>query len=512
MTEARQLSPLSTLGVAAAVLLTVAVVFWPTFASMVEVWGQSDTFSYGYLVLPMAFWSLWQTARRLGPADWQPSWLGGMAMVPAAGAWFVGEAVGVQALAQYGMVGMFIAGCWTILGNAIAYRLRFGLGFALFAVPVGEFMIPWLMDVTADFTVAAVHMTGIPVYRTERFFTLPSGNFEVVEACSGIRFLIVTLVLATWYAQQTFTRLWHKIAFVAMAGVVMNVANGIRAFIIVLMVHYSEGRLAVGYDHIVYGWVVFILGLIVIVQLGKLFRGASPTPGPLGGSLRLSRTSGVAAAVVGVGLVIGGVRFADASIDRNAGSATLAELRAPVPASGWTGPAATAIEYAPAYSGATQALAVRYQYAQGAVEVHKFKYNASQEIVRFDNQLYDARDWRLIEAGTARVTLATGQTVSLIRRVIERDGQRLQVLSWFDIGGRVTASPIRAKWYRALRSVLGGEGSDVMFAVVAPTREGADNEPPLAFVEAHFDALRHCARSQSESAQCSGRDATHARR
>lgn len=506
------LSPTIVVAVAAALLAAVAAVFWPTFQGMVAIWGQSDTFSYGYLVLPMAFWSLWQSSQRLGDVDWRPSLLGLLAVLPAAGAWYVGEAVGVQAVAQYGMVGFFIAGCWAILGNAAAWRLRFGLLFTLFAVPIGEFLIPWLMDVTADFTVAAVHLTGIPVYRTERFFMLPSGNFEVVEACSGIRFLIVTMVLATWYAQQTYVSIWRKLAFIAMAGVIMNIANGIRAFIIVLLVHYSEGRIGVGYDHIVYGWVVFIISLLIIVKLGGLFREADFRQAPLGGSLRLANTGGVAGAVVVVLAALIGVRTGEAMMTASMTGQPLGDLRMPAPASGWSGPNAVQLGFAPAYQTPDQSEAARYTGAGGEVEVHQFKYSVESEIIRYDNRLFDGDDFRLISSDEREIELGDAGRLRLQRRVIERDGERLIMLSWFDIGGRLTHSRIEAKLYSALRSVVGGRPSDLMTAVVKVTDDAHDDALLADFVRAHFESLHQCARVQSQAAQCVDVATSQARR
>ncbi|MEL6949416.1 MAG: exosortase A [Pseudomonadota bacterium] len=512
MAEDRVLSPTIVVAVAAALLAAVAAVFWPTFRGMVAIWGQSDTFSYGYLVLPMAFWSLWQSAQRLGDIAWRPSWLGILAVFPSAGAWYVGEAVGVQAVAQYGMVGLFIAGCWAILGNAAAWRLRFGLLFTLFAVPIGEFMIPWLMDVTADFTVAAVHLTGIPVYRTERFFMLPSGNFEVVEACSGIRFLIVTMVLATWYAQQTYVSIWRKLAFIAMAGVVMNIANGVRAFIIVLLVHYSEGAIGVGYDHIVYGWVVFIISLLLIVKLGSLFRESEVRQAPLGGALRLGNARGVAGAAAVVLAALVGVRTGEAMMTASMTGKPLGDLRMPAAASGWSGPDEIQLAFAPAYQAPDQAQAARYSGVGGAVEVHQFKYSVESEIIRYDNRLFDGDDFRLISSDEREIELADASRLRLQRRVIERDGERLLMLSWFDIGGRLTNSRIEAKLYSALRSVIGGRPSDLMTAVVKVTDDAHDDALLADYVRAHFETLRECARIQSQVTSCADEAASQARR
>ena len=76
------------------------------------------------------------------------------------------------------------------MGTAMLRALAFPLSFMFFAIPFGEFLMPQLIDWTADFTIAALRLTGIPVYREANSFVIPSGHWSVVEACSGIRYLI----------------------------------------------------------------------------------------------------------------------------------------------------------------------------------------------------------------------------------------------------------------------------------------------------------------------------------
>ena len=56
-------------------------------------------------------------------------------------------------------------------------------------MPFGEFALPQMMEWTANFTVLALRLSGIPVFREGLQFVIPSGNWSVVEACSGVRYL-----------------------------------------------------------------------------------------------------------------------------------------------------------------------------------------------------------------------------------------------------------------------------------------------------------------------------------
>ena len=86
------------------------------------------------------------------------------------------------------------------MGLEVARTIAFPLAFTLMAVPIGEFLLPNLMNQTADFTVAALRLTGVPVYREGLYFTVPTGRWSVVEACSGLRYLIASLTLGLLFA------------------------------------------------------------------------------------------------------------------------------------------------------------------------------------------------------------------------------------------------------------------------------------------------------------------------
>ena len=158
------------------------------------------------------------------------------------------------------------------LGTRLAGLLAFPLGFLLFAVPVGEGLIYPMMNFTADFTVAMLRATGIPVFRDGTFFSIPTGDWSVVEACSGVRYLIASVTLGALYAYLTYTKLWKRLLFCLFAIAVPVLANGLRAYMIVMIGHLSGMNYAVGVDHLLYGWVFFGMVITVMFFVGSFWR------------------------------------------------------------------------------------------------------------------------------------------------------------------------------------------------------------------------------------------------
>ena len=54
---------LRALGLVVLCVLVVMGVFAKTFVEMVRIWGQSETYSHGYLVFPIFAYLVWQTQR-----------------------------------------------------------------------------------------------------------------------------------------------------------------------------------------------------------------------------------------------------------------------------------------------------------------------------------------------------------------------------------------------------------------------------------------------------------------
>ena len=267
-------------GMTAGILLLLIAGFWPTLYSMIEIWDRSETYTHGYLIFPISAWLIWRKRAELARIRPYPD-LRGLSLLAAAGAaWLLADAGSVNVVAQYAVIAMLIAAVWALLGWTFVRAAFFPLMFLLFAVPVGEFLIQPLMGVTADFAVTLLQVTGIPVYREGTFFSIPSGDWSVVEACSGLRYLIASITLGSLYAYLTYRSWGRRFVFAVLSGIVPIFANGIRAYMIVMIGHLAGMKYAVGVDHLIYGWVFFGVVMLLLFWIGSFWReDDQPEPG-----------------------------------------------------------------------------------------------------------------------------------------------------------------------------------------------------------------------------------------
>ena len=245
------------------VLVGLFVVFFDTAHTIVSIWNNYETFTHGYIILPICLWLVWQQRGVLAGITPRPSWIGLLALTGIVFIWLLGSLSGAQVVKQYALAAMIPATVLALLGWMVVRILRFPLLFLLLAVPFGDALIDPLMNQTADFTVAALQLTGIPVFREGNTLTIPTGVWSVVEACSGVRYLIASLTLGIIYAYLTYRTTWRQILFILAAIIVPIFANGMRAYMIVMIGHLSNMEYAVGVDHLIYGWIFF--GLVMLI-------------------------------------------------------------------------------------------------------------------------------------------------------------------------------------------------------------------------------------------------------
>jgi exosortase A len=264
--------PVAAFAIVALLLAASIAIFLPTAQSMASIWSRSGTFAHGWLVLPATLWFVWQRRDALTTMPLRPWWPALLGVTAGGAIWLLAELSSSQSPEYFGLVIMAVSAVVAVTGLAWARILAFPLAFLLFAVPFGDALIPVLIDLTADFTVAALQLSGVPVYREGNDFTIPSGRWSVVEACSGVRYLLASLMAGTLYAWVIYRSARRRALFVAASIIVPIVANWFRAYLIVMLGHLSNNQLATGFDHLVYGWVFFGAVMLPMFAIGARWR------------------------------------------------------------------------------------------------------------------------------------------------------------------------------------------------------------------------------------------------
>ncbi len=256
------------------IALSCICIFYSSWESLVSIWLRSDTYAHGLIVFPVSIWLVWRNkpchAGILNPQS--RSWLGLLFLISNGLLWLMASIIDVLVIQQYALIGILVGSLWFWLGNKASQSILFPLVFLYLMVPVGENFLPGLMILTADISVALLKLTGITVYREGLYIFLTSGDWQVVEACSGLRYLIATITLGIVYAYITYTKFYKRLIFSLLSVLIPLISNGVRAYIIIMIGHFSNMELAVGVDHLIYGAVFFGIIIFAMFYVGSFWK------------------------------------------------------------------------------------------------------------------------------------------------------------------------------------------------------------------------------------------------
>jgi exosortase A len=475
-----------------AVLLPL-LAYFGTAASIVAIWERSATFAHGFVIVPISLWLAWRRRELLLRLPVQPYWPALAALALCGAAWMLASLSDVLIVRQYALAAMIPLTVLAVCGVAFARALTFPLAFLLLGVPVGENLIDPLIQVTAGFTVEALRLTGIPVLREGNNFSIPSGDWSVVEACSGLRYLISSITLGCLYAYLTYRSTLRRVLFTLVSLVLPVAANGVRAYLIVMIGHWSNMTMAVGVDHLIYGWVFFGLVMLLLFWIGSFWR-EDAAPDSLQEQDAMATRSAspprVALAALCVAAVIGAWPAYAWHMERSNAVPPPVDLSA-LQQIERSAPAFTVWQpdFAPASASA------RHFYQAGDTPVGllvlSYRDGAPGKLVSSTNKLTGQRSgWH--ETGVAlRAEVFAGRSIMLRETTLTGPDGRYVVWQWYAIGQRTTASDYVGKMLQTKQKFLTGSDDGTAIMLFSPYDENvaAARSAMRAFLQAHITKI-----------------------
>ena len=237
--------------------------------------------------------------------------------------------------------------------------------------------------------------------------------------------------------------------------------------------------MAVGVDHIVYGWIFFAVVTALLLGIGMTFRetdgdnavympaAADRLPG------RRSGRQGVAAALAAcVAVALSGPAYADYMLHRGV-SQTRPVLAAPASVGEWRAVTGVTTDWRPTFVGPDAETIRTYRRVGREVHLYLAYYTHQRqgaELVNSSNTFVQERSWERASSGMdeAKIgdTALSVQTVRLIGQG-RNHGRGRVVWQWYWIGDRYTSDPLVAKIRQAQARLFGT--SQAAAAIVVAT-------------------------------------------
>src|SRR6185369_4407333 len=151
---------------------------------------------------------------------------------------------------------------------------------------------------------------------------------------------IASITVGALFAYLSYQKPWKRILFVVLSVIVPIIANGMRAYMIVMIAHLSDMKLALGIDHLIYGWLFFGIVMLLLFWIGSFWRDPEPADSPQS----TTRSAGpgwasrgaIAGATLAAVVLAGAWPLYAAHLDRSAENLAAPRLLTPVPTQGWS--------------------------------------------------------------------------------------------------------------------------------------------------------------------------------
>jgi exosortase len=250
--------------------------YWPTLVRLVQQWGNDQNFSHGYFVPLFSAFVIWQDRDRLARVSRQPNWSGVALILPGLALLIVGQ-LGAELFLSRSSLLLVLAGFLVLFGGWDFFRaLLFPWAFLFLMIPIpaiifNQITFP-LQILASKLAAATLPLFGVPVLRQGNVMTLSSQVLQIAEACSGIRSLMSLVTLAIIYGYLMERRIWIRYVLALAAVPVAVAANSFRVISTGLMVEYWDPDKAEGYFHSSWGWIVFVVSLLMLYAVHGLIR------------------------------------------------------------------------------------------------------------------------------------------------------------------------------------------------------------------------------------------------
>ncbi len=258
------------------------LLYYPVFVKLIQSWEANADYSHGYFIPFMAGFMVWTMRKQLQQIDWRPNnWgllivmLGIMQLIIA----WVGSEYFLQGTS---MILVLIGIILFMLGTEAAKKLLVPIVYLIFMIPLPAIL--WnqaafpLSLFASKVSTNLIQGIGIPILREGNILTLPNITLQVAEACSGLRSLITMLALSALLAFLSPLKKNKKWVLFLSAVPVALACNIMRLTGTAVLARFFGAPAAKGFIHDLSGWVVFVLGLGMLMGIHFLLGSVEKKP------------------------------------------------------------------------------------------------------------------------------------------------------------------------------------------------------------------------------------------
>ncbi len=263
--------------------------YWGTLKGLVNIWYTDEDYSYGFLIPLIVAYMIWDkrsTIKSL-PISW--NWIGGslfflFLLISTYG--ILGSSPSAVRPAIPFLLLSIVLFCF---GKYVFKALLLPLFFLIFMVPLPTVVqtnvgVP-LKLLSTKLGSGLLNIFGVSAFVQGNVIDLGNIQLQVVDACSGLRYIFPLLALGVLAACLSEKKPWKRVVIIAFTVPVAVITNGVRIGATGILAQKYGSSVAEGFFHGFSGWLIFMFAFVLIILLMfllKMIKGGDPKPGALG--------------------------------------------------------------------------------------------------------------------------------------------------------------------------------------------------------------------------------------
>ncbi len=249
-------------------------------------WDKQEEYSHGYMLPFITIYFIWLKKDQIRQSEFSSSWLSLFIVIPALAIFLIGEVSALFILIQYSLIAVLFGIAISIMGWPAVKPVLIPLLLLVFAIP-----LPYCLEaslsanlqlLSSKLGVAFIRLCDIPVYLEGNVIDLGAYKLQVVEACSGLRYLFPLMGLGFITAYMFDTSLWKRVVVFLSTIPITLMMNSFRIGVIGVLVDVWGISMAEGFLHDFEGWIVFMACMgILFIEMFILIKIGEKDPRPL---------------------------------------------------------------------------------------------------------------------------------------------------------------------------------------------------------------------------------------
>lgn len=484
-------------------LVLAFVAYFGGLSDLVSRWNTQEEYGHGYFIPLISIWFLWARKEALLASIGESSWVGPVLIAIGAVGLLLGELTAIFVLIQLSFL-------LTLIGLVLAYGgkslLRVSLlpiAFLAFAIPLPYFLgaqLSWRLQlISSDLGVAFLRILGNSVYLEGNVIDLGIYKLQVVEACSGLRYLYPLLSIGFLMAYMYKGKLWQKIFIFLSTIPITVIMNSLRIAMVGVLVNRWGNDMADGFLHYFEGWIIFMVCLLILIlevvileKIGQKRHFWQAVDVPVIQPVHPDKPESIVKKPLYVSIVLIlvaliAVNLLSDRVEIKPERKSLATF--PTKIDNWIAKESSLPKDVEEFLGVDDYLLADYKTGRDSVNFYVAYYASQRKGVspHSPQVCMPGGGWIISSLDRITIDVAGKKDFHVNRTVINKDNHRQVVYYWFEQRGRHIANEYYMKWYLLLDSIQRNRTDGALVRVTAYIRPSESIEAADKRIQAFLE-------------------------